>query len=101
MDKPSASPGGRVAIVTGGAKGIGRATVEALIAEGARPVLFDRDEPALASASRQLAERGIDHFTEHLDVSDEAAVEDMGSAALEQFRQALALLNTARAMYPK
>ena len=72
-------------MVTGGAKGIGWATVEALLAEGARPVLFDRDaarsprEPASwpAGASTTSSRR--------LDVSDEAAVE----AAMARVRGAL------------
>ena len=77
--------GRRVAVVTGGAKGIGRATVEALIAEGVRPVLFDRDADALAVAHGQLAERGIEHLAEPLDITDEAAVERAMAGVVARF----------------
>ena len=75
METKRATSDGRVAVVTGGARGIGWATVEALVADGARPVLLDRDEAALAVASQRLAERGVDHHAATLDVTDEAAVE--------------------------
>ncbi len=46
--------GGRVALVTGGAQGIGRAAAEALMAEGAHVVLFDQNEQAVQSAAREI-----------------------------------------------
>ncbi len=88
-------PGGRVAIVTGGAKGIGWATVEALLAEGARPVIFDRDAEALAAAACQLASRGIDHHVESLDVSDEAAVESAMARVVARYGRIDVLVNNA------
>jgi 3-oxoacyl-[acyl-carrier protein] reductase len=48
----------RVYLVTGGARGLGRATAEVLVAEGARVVLSGRTEQSLASAARDL---GGDH----------------------------------------
>jgi NAD(P)-dependent dehydrogenase (short-subunit alcohol dehydrogenase family) len=66
---------GRVAVVTGAARGIGLATVQALVDAGAHPVLLDRDETALQHASAALSERGIDHRTFAIDVTDEAAVD--------------------------
>jgi NAD(P)-dependent dehydrogenase (short-subunit alcohol dehydrogenase family) len=48
--------GGRVALVTGGASGIGRATVERFVAGGWRAVIVDRDAPAAAAVVERLGE---------------------------------------------
>lgn len=45
----------RVVIVTGGAKGIGAAITRALVAEGARPFVVDRDPEAAAAIAAELA----------------------------------------------
>lgn len=47
---------GKRVVVTGGASGIGFATVERFISEGARVVVFDIDESALAAAKKELPE---------------------------------------------
>ena len=86
---------GRVAVVTGGARGIGWATVEALVAEGVRPVLVDRDEAALAAAGKRLAERGVDHHTATLDVTDEAAVERAMAVVVARYGRLDILVNNA------
>ncbi|TPL01958.1 bifunctional rhamnulose-1-phosphate aldolase/short-chain dehydrogenase [Mesorhizobium sp. B2-4-14] len=54
MPKPK-SLAGQIALVTGGAGGIGRATASRLLREGACVVLADIDETALASANEELA----------------------------------------------
>ncbi|RVA76788.1 bifunctional rhamnulose-1-phosphate aldolase/short-chain dehydrogenase, partial [Mesorhizobium sp. M7A.F.Ca.CA.001.11.2.1] len=54
MPKPK-SLAGQIALVTGGAGGIGRATANRLLREGACVVLADIDETALASANDELA----------------------------------------------
>lgn len=62
---------GRVAVVTGGAQGIGLACATLLAEAGARVVLLDRDEAALRSARTSLPVAGV----HTLDVTDEAAVD--------------------------
>jgi rhamnulose-1-phosphate aldolase/alcohol dehydrogenase len=67
---------GRVALVTGGAGGIGRATAARLLADGACVVLADIDEEALAAAEAELGKKSGSDFVRavKLDVTDEAAV---------------------------
>jgi len=48
---------GKVAVVTGGASGIGAALVRALLAEGAKVVVADVEEPALKQAVEEFSGR--------------------------------------------
>ncbi|TYR30762.1 bifunctional rhamnulose-1-phosphate aldolase/short-chain dehydrogenase [Mesorhizobium microcysteis] len=75
MPKPK-SLAGRVAFVTGGAGGIGKATAVRLLREGACVVLADIDAPALENASAELGKAfGTDFVrTTQFDVTDETAV---------------------------
>ncbi len=75
MPKPR-SLAGRVALVTGGAGGIGSATAERYLAEGACVMLADIDEGALAATAEGLVKRfGADVVrTVSMNVIDEAAV---------------------------
>lgn len=75
LPKPK-SLAGRIALVTGGAGGIGRATATRLLGEGACVVLADIDEPALKAAQEELGKRyGADFVrAAKVDVTREDAV---------------------------
>jgi NAD(P)-dependent dehydrogenase (short-subunit alcohol dehydrogenase family) len=65
---------GRVALVTGGASGIGLAVVEALAEAGAAVTIADLAEPAIAAASARLAAKGYQVHGVVMDVTDSARV---------------------------
>jgi len=73
---------GKVAIVTGGAGGIGRATAELLVAEGARVVIGDVDTDAGADLAGQLGDGAAFQPT---DVSDIDQVQALVDVAVERF----------------
>ena len=58
------------ALVTGGARGIGRAIVEALALRGDRVTIADIDLPGAAATAAQLRERGLEVSAVRLDVTD-------------------------------
>lgn len=75
---------GRVALVTGSSKGIGRALAQGLLEAGATVVLNGRDQAALARARRELAEAtGGRPYAQAFDVTDPAAVK-AGIASIEE-----------------
>ena len=74
---------GKVAVVTGGASGIGRRTVEALLEEGARVVIGDRDEAALTECARTIDLARCSTAT--VDVTAEDDVRRLVEAAVERF----------------
>ena len=66
----------RLAVVTGGARGIGRETVFALVEQGRKVVAIDVNAEALAELEKVAAEKGCgaDVLTEKLDITDSAAL---------------------------
>ena len=83
---------GRVAIVTGGARGIGLACAARLLACGAEIHLWDRDAAAVDRAAKGLGDRVR---ATALDVTDEAAVEAATKAALDASGRIDILVNNA------
>ena len=85
---PKAKPlVGKVALVTGGAGGIGQAIARRLLAEGACVVLSDIDQVALDAVAVDLAKAfGKDHVrAAHCDVTSEASVMASFQCAAEEF----------------
>jgi len=83
----------RVAVVTGGASGLGRATVDELARRGARIAIFDLNAAAGAEAVAQLgAERAVFHA---VDVASAAAVEAAIAQVVAKFGAIHVLINCA------
>ncbi|HET7487174.1 MAG TPA: SDR family oxidoreductase [Acidimicrobiales bacterium] len=76
---------GRVALVTASSKGLGRATAEALAAEGARVAICARGEDALREAEKRLGESGADVLALVDDVTEPAAPARLVAATVERF----------------
>ncbi|MBW8727176.1 SDR family oxidoreductase [Mycobacterium sp. KBS0706] len=77
---------GKLAVVTGGAQGIGRAVAERFIASGAQVVLWDRDQALVEATAKTIGATGV-----AIDVTDAAAV----AAAVEAQGRIDILINNA------
>jgi 3-oxoacyl-[acyl-carrier protein] reductase len=81
---------GQVAIVTGGANGIGRATAELLLELGAQVIAFDREQPEGKS--------GVENVT--IDLSDLASLEVAVSNVIKKYGRIDVLVNVAGVSMP-
>jgi NAD(P)-dependent dehydrogenase (short-subunit alcohol dehydrogenase family) len=86
---------GRVAIVTGASKGIGRATADALSEEGAAVLLSARGPDALAEAVEDLRSRGRDVAGCVADVSDPGSAALLRDQAVQQWGHVDIVVNNA------
>ncbi len=85
----------KVAVVTGGASGIGRAMVDRFAQAGMRIVIADVEPAALASAERELRDRGATVLGVKTDVANPADVEALAAKAVEAFGGVHVLCNNA------
>jgi len=88
-----------VALVTGAASGIGRATALRLAAEGARVFAADRDEPRLAEAIAAIVASGGEARAHALDVADPSACRAAVAACVARYGGLDVLANVAGVMY--
>jgi meso-butanediol dehydrogenase/(S,S)-butanediol dehydrogenase/diacetyl reductase len=85
---------GRVAVITGGASGIGAASARRLADEGARVLIADINEEGGAAVAKEIGERAAFRRT---DVCDEGEVAALVAEALERFGRLDVLFNNAGA----
>src|ERR1051325_10047004 len=88
---------GKVAIITGGGSGIGKAMAQAFAREGAKVVIAGRDSKKL---DRAAAEIGADCLAMSADVSNVSSAEKLVSATLARFKRINILVNNAAVLLP-
>jgi len=86
---------GKVAIVTGGAGGIGAATARAMARAGASVAIIDIDDARAEEIVRTIGASGGDAFSVSADLSDEAAVREAIEAIVARFGRVDVLHNNA------
>lgn len=86
---------GKVALVTGAAGGIGRATAVAFAREGARVAILDRTEDALSDTAAAVRETGAEALDIACDVSEPEQVEAAIARVVERFKRLDTAFNNA------
>lgn len=85
----------RVAIVTGGASGIGRETVKLFVDKGAKVVIADYDEENGKAFERQMLDKGAEVMFQLVDVSKEENVKSMIQKTVDKYGQLDIIVNNA------
>jgi NAD(P)-dependent dehydrogenase (short-subunit alcohol dehydrogenase family) len=88
-----AALGGTVAIVTGGAGGLGGAITLDLVANGVRVALVDRDADAVAATGAELARRGADAIVQTGDVREADVLDALFNVTAERWGRLDTLVN--------
>ena len=91
---------GRVVLVTGAAKGIGRAIALAFAGEGARLCLLDIDSQFLEQTGDECRAKGVSCLTYNADVTDFGQVEQSIAGCLSEFSRIDVLVNNAGIITP-
>ena len=85
----------KVAVVTGGGSGIGRATVLAMAAAGARIAIADVSVEAGSALAAEVVARGGEAFFQHTDVAEAASVEALFDAVVQRWGRLDCAFNNA------
>lgn len=86
---------GKVAVVTGGASGIGLATVKAFAERGAKVVLADFNEPAGKAQTEELKAKGFDVTAVPVNVANEESVKNLVAETVKIYGQLDIIINNA------
>ena len=86
---------GRVAIITGAARGIGKAIAEQLAGRGAAVVIADRDGDVAETTAAELSARGFDVIAATTDVSDDASIKALAGLIEARWGRLDILVNNA------
>lgn len=86
---------GRVALITGGSRGIGKGITELFASEGAKVAIVDVNEEALNATSSEFREKGIEVYSKVVDVTNAAQVETSVKEVYETFGSVDVLVNNA------
>jgi len=84
-----------IAIITGGAQGIGKATAERFVIEGASVILWDVDEKKGLKVAEEFRKKGFDTEFKKVNVADFKEVENAVNQTMEKFGQIDILINNA------
>lgn len=86
---------GKVAVITGGASGIGRAMAERFSNAGMRLAVVDIEAAPLEATGQALRDEGADVLTRLVDVSDAAAMDVLGAEVVDHFGSVHVVCNNA------
>lgn len=88
---------GKVALVTGANRGIGKGIARALAGEGCRLALCARNEEKLTAVAGELRRQDVEVLARPTDVTDETAVAELFDAVMKEFGRVDILVNNAGA----
>ena len=91
---------GKVAIITGGGRGIGRAVALAFSREGARVVVTSRTQAEIEEVVERISSGGGEAIAVQADVSSEEDVARMVSQTVDRFQRLDILVNNAGVIHP-
>ncbi len=88
---------GKVAIITGGNRGIGKGIAKGFVAEGASLTIAARDAELLSQTAEELRAKGAEVLAVPTDVTDEAQIKTLFEKAMAEYNRLDILVNNAGA----